>query len=209
MQPRFRHLLTGAPVTMRENDGWAGFRSLTDAEIRTLARNLITQIRQRGPFLSLGEFVNRRVSSESSMNLAGALQTAIDRSNLNRDFSYSTFNNAGYPNPENLPTTSTGTNTPGWLSQADILTGLVPYMTPRSDTFIIRCIGEAKNSNGIVTATVRLEALVQRVPEWVDPQDDPATSIANLRSVTNRTFGRKFRLVSVRELSLNANKDPL
>lgn len=209
MQPRFRHLLTGAPVTMRENDGWAGFRSLTDAEIRTLARNLITQIRQRGPFLSLGEFVNRRVSSESSMNLAGAIQTAIDRSNLNRDFSYSTFNNAGYPNPENLPTTSTGTNTPGWLSQADILTGLAPYMTPRSDTFIIRSIGEAKNSNGIVTATVRLEALVQRVPEWVDPQDDPATSIANLRSVTNRTFGRKFRLVSVRELSLNANKDPL
>ena len=209
MQSRFRHLQPGGPVVMRENDGWAGFRSLTDAEIRTLARHIITEVRLRGPFLSLGEFVNRRVSSERNMNLAGALQSAIDRSGLNRSFMYSNFLTDGYPNPENLPTTSTGTNTPGWLSQADVLHGLAPFITPRSDTFVIRTLGEAQNAEGMVTATVRLEAVVQRVPQWIDPNDDAATAVADLRSTTNRVFGRKFVVLSVRELTLNANKEPV
>ena len=208
LQSRFRHTQPGGPVSMRENDGWSGFRTLTDAEIRTLARNIITEVRLRGPFLSLGEFVNRRISSDRNMNLTGALQSAIDRAGLNRAFTYSTFDTGRYPNPENLPTASTGMNTPGWLSQADLLQGLAPFITPRSDTFLIRSLGEAKNAEGVVTATVRLEATMQRVPDWIDPTDDAATAVADLRSPLNRAFGRKFRVLAVRELVLNSNQQP-
>ena len=208
-QSRFRHILSGAPTNMAENDPWSGFRTLSDSDVKLLAKNLVAEIRQRGPFLSLGEFVNRRVSSERNMNLSGAIQSAIDKSNLNRGASYAPFNTSLYPNPENLPSPNTGTNTPGWLSQADVLHGLAPCITVRSDTFIIRSLGEAKSPDGRVLATARLEAVVQRVPDWVDATDDAALPVADLQSATNRTFGRRFMVVSLREISLDPDGDPI
>jgi hypothetical protein len=208
-QSRFRHILSSAPANMAENDPWSGFRTLSDADVKLLAKNLVQEIKLRGPFLSLGEFVNRRVSSDRNMNLSGAIQSAIDKSNLNRGASYSTFNTSLYPNPENLPNANTGTNTPGWLSQADVLHGLAPCMTVRSDTFIIRSLGEAKSADGRVLATVRLEAVVQRVPDWVDNTDDAAAPITELKSTANRSFGRRFTVVSLREISLDPDGDPI
>ena len=200
IQSRFRHIITNSPVSMAENDPWSGFRTLTDPEIRLLAKNLVVEIKLRGPFLSLGEFINRRISNERTMNLAGALQTAIDKSNLNKKFRYSNFDTTAYPNKENLTNPNTGTNTPGWLSQADILNGLAPYITPRSDTFTIRTLGEARNAKGEVINSVWLEAVVQRVPDWVDPVDSSATAIADLTSQVNKDFGRRFQVVSIREI---------
>jgi hypothetical protein len=214
-QSRFRHILSSSPTNMAENDPWSGFRTLSDADVKTLARNLVEEIKLRGPFLSLGEFVNRRVSSESNMNLAGAIQSAIDKSKLNQAASYSSFNTDVYPHKENLTNKhtgvgpNTGTNTPGWLTQADVLHGLAPSMTVRSDTFIIRSLGEAKSPDGRVLATVRLEAVVQRVPDWVDSTDDASLPVAQLQSATNRTFGRRFSVVSLREITLNPDGDPI
>ncbi|MEI7910364.1 MAG: hypothetical protein WCK77_12065 [Verrucomicrobiota bacterium] len=199
---RFRYILTGDPVKMKENDPWCGFRSLSDVELKLLAKNLVEEIKLRGPFLSLGEFVNRRVVTDRTMGLAGAIQTAIDKSNLNRNFAYSPFSPDQYPNPENIPSTyrNTGPNTPGWLTQADVLNGLAPFIAPRSDTFIVRALGQATDAAGKVTASVYLEAVVQRVPDWLDPTDDNSTAIADLKSIPNKTFGRRFKLISVREI---------
>lgn len=200
-QSRFRHILSGTPYNMAENDPWSGFRTLTDAEVRTLAKNLVAEIKLRGPFLSLGEFVNRRVSSDRTLGLVGALQAAIDKSDLNKKFRYSAFDTTPYPNRENIPSPpNTGVNTPGWLSQADVLHGLAPYISARSDTFVIRSLGEARDSRGVVINTVRLEAVVQRVPDWVDPVDELHTAVADLKSEANKTFGRRFQVVAVREI---------
>lgn len=200
-QSRFRHILTSSPYNMAENDPWSGFRTLTDSEIKTLAKNLVVEVKKRGPFLSLGEFVNRRVTNDRALNVTGALQTAIDKSDLNKKFRYSSFDTSAYPNRENIPSPpNTGTNTPGWLSQADVLHGLAPYITPRSDTFVIRSQGEARDSNGEVTATVMLEAVVQRVPDWVDPVDDKTTAVADLKSTINKDFGRRYQIVTIREI---------
>lgn len=208
-QSRFSNIITSAPVNMTENNPWSGFRSLTDAEIKTLAKNIVAEIKLRGPFLSLGEFVNRRVSTDRNMNTAGAIQSAIDASGFNRKFTYGSFDKSLFPNPENILTPNTGTNTPGWLSQADVLTALAPSITPRSDTFIIRTLGEAKDSAGKVIATARLEAVVQRVPDWIDPTDDAALPVSELSSSQNKTFGRRFEVISVREIVGSSNGNPI
>lgn len=209
-QSRFRHILTGAPANMAEDDPWSGFRTLSDSDVKLLAKNIVEEIKLRGPFLSLGEFVNRRVSAERAMNVSGAIQSAIDKSGFNKKYSYASFDTKVYPNPENLPAPNTGTNTPGWLTQADVLHGLAPCMTARSDTFIVRSMGEARSPDGnTVLATVRLEAVVQRVPDWVDPVDDAALPVAELTSPANKNFGRRFQVVSIRELATNATGDPV
>jgi len=64
---------------------WEGYRSLNDAEIATLAKEITKEVRIRGPFLSLADFINRGIGAESdTLNLKGALQAAIDRTAVNQ-----------------------------------------------------------------------------------------------------------------------------
>ena len=62
-------------------------------------------------------------------------------------------------------------------------------------------LGEARDSAGNVTARAWCEAVVQRVPEYLDEVDAPETAYAGLTSEANKTYGRKMRLVSFRWLS--------
>jgi hypothetical protein len=184
-----------------ENNPWLGFRSLTDTQVEELARKLVLQVRKRGPFLSLGEFVNRRIEN-SNLGLKGAVQAAIDEAGFNSASLYDTFDTTGFPSEgkSNISPNNTGVGIPGYLTQADVLQSIAPVMTVRSDTFTIRGYGEAKDSSGKVLVTSWCEAVVQRTPEFVDASDSPHTAIAGLNQ-TNQTFGRKFTLVSFRYLA--------
>lgn len=72
-----------------ETSEYTGFRSLTDAQIDELAERIVEQVRARGPFLSLAEFINRQLlitnddPALDELALAGAVQTAIN--NLSTD----------------------------------------------------------------------------------------------------------------------------
>ena len=200
-QSRFRHIFEEAPLAMQENDTWSGFRSLNDDQIEELAGQIVEEVRNRGPFLSLGEFVNRQVTRNRINGGAGVIQSAIDATSLNDSARQARFNRNLFPNPENIVDPDTGTNLPGWLSQADVLTPLAPYLAARSDTFVIRSLGEARDEGGRLLARVRLEAVVQRVPEFLNPGDEPETRIDELDKEENRRFGRRFRLVACREIS--------
>jgi hypothetical protein len=191
--PRFRYP-SGKP-----DDNWNGFRTLDDAQIRTLAENLVEEIRKRGPFLSLGEFVNRRIE-DSELGRSGAIQAAIDADALNDPAKQASFTTAKYPSEAQANiVTDTGVGIPGYLTQADVLQSLAPVITCRSDTFTIRGYGEAKNSSGKVIARSWCEAVVQRMPEFVDPVDAPDTAMASLSPV-NETFGRRFEIISFRRI---------
>jgi hypothetical protein len=191
--PRFRHP-TGKP-----DDNWNGFRTLTDAQVRTLAENLVKEVRARGPFLSLGEFVNRRVE-DSELGRNGAIQAAINAGQLNKSSEQATFSTAQYPKEgqDNI-IPDTGVGIPGYLTQADVLQSLAPVITCRSDTFTIRGYGEAKDASGKVIARSWCEAVVQRTPEFVDPSDSADTVLAAVSPV-NQVFGRRFELISFRRV---------
>ena len=208
---------------------FTGFRSLTDAQIATLATEIVKQIKARGPFLSLSQFINRNLTAAAApgdavadTGLSGALQQAIDRAGLN------TFLNSGsalpaatgssasgYPDEAFLPTgassgLSSFTGVPGWLNQADLLQCLAPVLSARSDTFVIRAYGEALDpvnspaapATPVVKARAWCEAVVQRLPDYVDATQRP-TLHPSLANTQNQNFGRRFRIISFRWLSPN------
>jgi hypothetical protein len=92
---------------------------------------------------------------------------------------------------------------PGWLTQADILQVLGPLISVRSDTFKIRSYGEALDpTTGKVIARAWCEAVVQRLPEYVDSSNLPTDRDTALNPI-NRVFGRRFELVTMRWLNAN------
>jgi hypothetical protein len=191
--PRFRH-----PSGISD-DNWNGFRSLGDGQIRTLAENLVKEIRSRGPFLSLAEFVNRRIE-DSELGRSGAIQAAIDAGKINEQAKQSSFTTDKYPTEsQGNIIKDTGVGIPGYLTQADVLHSLAPVITCRSDTFTVRGYGEARDAAGKVIARSWCEAVVQRMPAFVDPSDTADTAVASLSPV-NQAFGRRFEIISFRRL---------
>lgn len=200
-------------ATNHKSAYWLGPREYTDAELQTLAENIVKQVRLRGPFLSMAEFVNRRLGPASDpMSQRGALQQAIDDSDLNLDIaedasagfeiSQDQVMNYKYANPA-AGAGRSEQGAPGYLTQADLLNVLGNAATARSDTFVIRGCGEAHDASGKVIATATCEAVVQRFPEWIDPADAAETAQTALSSTANQTFGRRFLITSFRWLSSN------
>lgn len=92
------------------------------------------------------------------------------------------------------------TGIPGWLTQADVLQVIGPSLNSRSDTFRIRAYGETLDATGNTVAKAWCEAIVQRVPSYVDPANPPSAR-GNDLSPANKTYGRRFQMVSFRWLS--------
>jgi hypothetical protein len=199
-----------------DNDAsYSGYRGLTDAQVRTLAEAIVKQVRLRGPFVSLGQFVNRALVSVAAdgngLGISGALQAAIDQSGTN-SLSGGSLTDSGDRShyndwgtiPADGPVNAVGqrsSNIPGWLSQADILQAIGPVIAARSDTFVIRAYGDAKNPlTGEITARAWCEATVQRMPEFYDSSQPSWAAPASL-NVTNKLFGRRFHCISFRWLT--------
>lgn len=206
------------PASESEADGatpsdgyWLGPREYSDGDLEVLAGKIVEQVRERGPFLSMSDFVNRQLGSMSNdLAQCGALQQAIDESGLNNrlagdanagfEIGQSQVGNYRYANPR-AGAGSSYQGAPGYLSQADILAVLGNAATARSDTFTIRAYGDSQDAAGKVLATAMCEAVVQRMPDYVDGADPAETAPANLNSPTNKSFGRRFNVVSFRWLS--------
>ena len=76
-------------ATSDGQERWQGHRRLTPNQILTLAANVVDEVKARGPFQSVAEFVNRQLVSDPLTGNSGALQTAIENSALNTDFGLS------------------------------------------------------------------------------------------------------------------------
>lgn len=197
---------------------FSGYVALTEEQIDALAEEIVKEIRLRGPFLSLSEFVNRRLTSDKDLAIAGTIQKALD--NL-ADLGVNTRNPFNEIQSEaheitSLPPGDTNYKfeeaalgssafgVPGWIRQADILTPLAPIITARDDTFTIRAYGDVRNPNtNEIIAKAWCEAVVKRSSEYLDPSDlnTVAPHSAEMTSETNKKYGRKYNMISFRWLN--------
>jgi hypothetical protein len=199
---------TGSSATRRE--AWTGQRMLDRGEVRKLAEAIVGEVRLRGPFLSLSDFVNRRLKNDETGRM-GALEAALNKSGVNASFTsdYPLNNREKLPDYLHIdnikdPTRLEQTSKPdssawgalGFVTQADLLQALGPVLAPRSDTFIVRSYGNALDKDGKVIAEAWCEAVVQRTPEPLSPDEsgiNPDTSLPV-------DFGRRFEVKRFRWL---------
>ncbi len=193
--------VTGAPMETNSLDKnyWIGFRKLKPKEVRELAKAIVDEIRKRGPFLTMGEFVNRKLKT-GELGERGTLQAALDATvnkDLDPDFQ-------GPATHRSLPRGSNqGAGFPGQSLQGDVLQALSPFMTVRSDSFTIRAYGESREAgSGRILARAWCEAVVQRYPDPVPNPSGTSQALAELIRPSS-VHGRLFRLVSFRWLSNN------
>lgn len=191
---------------------WAGYRELTELEIGKLAQAIVAEVKLRGPFVSLADFVNRRLAGDETGRM-GALQAAIEKAGLNSTLTneYPLNNKVALPDyshPDHLPDAtrleqtlkpaSKAWGAPAYLIQADVLQVLGPVLTARSDTFVIRAYGDAVDAAGRIQTRAWCEAVVQRTPQPLDPDE----SGLNPRLAGQAgDFGRRFTITSFRWLS--------
>ena len=193
---------------------WSDLRTLSDSQIKSLAQNMVKEVKKRGPFLNMSDFVNRRLQS-GEMGVKGALQAAIDESSINSTFDELSdmviAPKGSYPN-QDAAKGSVYTAAPGYLIQSDVLAVLGNILTTRDDTFTVRAYGELTNREGIVLSRAWCEAVVQRGINYVDPVNSPETPARQVNmksgaaedtelSAVNKAFGRRFNIVSFRWLS--------
>ncbi|WP_269523583.1 hypothetical protein [Coraliomargarita parva] len=192
-----------------------GYRKLSDAELTDLANAIVQEVKDRGPFLSMADFINRRPNSDTTeYQRRGALQAALDQTinqNISDELAAPAVNlDASIYSQavDNSGSDSQATGYPGYVLQGDILQALAPLMTARSDTFVIRAYGSSDNITGS-SNEAWCEAVVQRVPDMVGTGNDLsnysmvelAAETASLSNTVNQKFGRSFRIVAFRWLS--------
>lgn len=222
-------LPTGDPVqagaisadTNAPESQWLTARMLSEDEIGQLAQAMVREVKRRGPFLSLSEFINRRLLTADDLDLdlavKGALQAALDFEgseggeisavSINAPFrepqrNLASENLSGFASkfPEALQGPVAYGSTP-YVDQADVLRHVGSALTPRGDTFVIRSYGDKADAEGRVIARAWCEAIVQRTPDYLDQKEDENYLPQNrLTSETNRRFGRKFEIISFRWL---------
>ncbi len=201
----------GADATADE--AWSGQRALSHEEIRKLAVAIVAEVRKRGPFLSMSDFVNRRLADDETGRM-GALEAALLQSGINASFERTwRLDNGGplpdYRHPDNIKDStrieqtlmpdSNAWGALGFVTQADLLQSLGPVLTARSDTFVVRAYGNALDEQGKILSEAWCEAVVQRTPEPLYP--DPHGLNPDLERDID--FGRRFIIKRFRWLGRN------
>ncbi len=93
--PRFTRPTSGVDP----NEAFEGYRTLSEEQIAQLAHNIVAEVRKRGPFVSMADFINRRLVDNPMNNdsnpltgpgnehehFKGTLQAAIDGTVLSSD----------------------------------------------------------------------------------------------------------------------------
>lgn len=193
----------------------AGLHITHRESLRRLAAAIVAEIKRRGPFLSMADFINRRLISDKSsvdgdyMGLMGTLDAAIHRvSQEEGQLNHQLIFGSNDPHGTSLPdTTSTdlersyavpqGTNESAlegfasYLMQGDILANIGSSLTVRSDTFTIHGYGRTEDPlTGQMISEARCELVVQRVAEPVQAGDSIVRPTGD--------FGRRFEIIDFR-----------
>ena len=203
-------------IPSEDNDDiFAGYRRLSDDDLRRLSQEITANIRERGTALHLGQFVNRDPESDLIVQQKmSVLDEAIEETNLAVQGDLRTRTTEDQPSLRVRPelqaaqaqlevanlVEETRAGLPGYFKQQDILRPLAPIMTTRGDTFVIRAYGESIHPiSGEQEARALCEVIIQRVPDYVDDTIE-SWEIPELGTI-NEKFGRKFKVIQFRWLA--------
>ena len=191
---------TGAPL--QKEYYRPGVRLLTGAQRDSLAAAIVADIvakqKDSGPFRTMEQFL-----APSNAPQFGGPDLFAGKSLLEDAITKATpaINVSTAVTAAITPTEAIDSNASSFLTQADIMTTLAPFLAPRSDTFLVRSYGDTVNAMvGTTESRAWCEALVQRLPEFVDSTQDPEIDFSALNA-TNGLFGRKFKIISFRWLN--------
>ncbi len=225
-------VMTAGTIAEKNQNSFKGYRFLTMDQLDSIATAIVAEVKNRGPFVCLADFVNRALVDNPATPLdersVGALARALDATQQslaakrpNGAFSSTAADFEVIP-PMAIPglkmpglatTAATQVNLlaqglPGWVTQADVLQTLGPVLTARSDTFVIRTYGDvvdpvnSTSANPQVQSRAWCEAVVQRLPDYVDATsaNQEAWQSPDSVNLTNKTFGRRFKIISFKWL---------
>lgn len=160
-----------------------GIVMLTDAQILTLATQIVSKIRLHNqvkgtgkPFVSIEDFLDSDI-----------LKAAIGAAKIN---------------PGGIIA-----NSPSYLSQATIMNAIASYISARSDTFVIRAYGDAvepSDPNQLEEPEVWSRAYCEAIVQRVHAKHATDKGSGGVMMPTNNVageFGRQFKVVAFRWLS--------
>jgi hypothetical protein len=152
-------------------------RTLTTTELDALASQL-TALRFRAAYPEVGKAAFAPFSSVGQWARSGVLQEAIDAAAINQGRAAEAVDR---------------------VDQADLLALLAPILVVRSDTFLLRAYGEVRDPfRDQALGEAWCEAVLQRVPDHVDPADAPWEAAVR---PDNLLLGRRFVVTSFRWLT--------
>ncbi|MGF1530806.1 MAG: hypothetical protein ACFCU4_05555 [Puniceicoccaceae bacterium] len=186
-----------------------GFRALEgddpqdirDDQIRHLAWHIVEGIKEFGranqrPIRSIAEFLDLGIIQDAIEKVGVATVTPemiarrLGPTRPINEFSIPAPPIGDYPNNQH----------PTALKQADVAAQISPFLSHRSDVFVIRAYGESLDPNtGLVAARALIEARVQRLVDPIDPVANPNPNA----KISGDRLGRKFKLISFRWIDPN------
>jgi hypothetical protein len=181
--------------------------SFGEEKIKNLSEKLTDLMGKRyKPFFSIGEFVNRTIVEDPvQCSREGDLQRAIDDSKLNAVFEkhYINFSKNISSYDDASASGFLEENLPNVINQADILQTISHFLCTRGDTFLVRAVGHHVDSRGKVIERAYCEAIVQRVPEYVNKNENTPDDGPESLSKINKKFGRRYKIILFRWLDDN------
>lgn len=180
---------------------WCDFN---ENDINNLSHEIVDRLISRHvPYLSMSNFINREISDDDVVCARhGILQDVLDDiSYERREYHYIDCDKKLLNYDDNSASGFLEEGLPCFVEQADIIQSISHFMTLRGDTFLVRCYGDSVDGHGNIKAHVYCEAVVQRMPEFIDHIANSSNDNVDALSEVNDRFGRRFNVILFRWLN--------
>jgi hypothetical protein len=163
-----------------------GTRHFDTEQIDALARQIVERLKaQAAPFHSLEAFLSPTPEGAASLLEQAIAAVFTENGRQQWDHAWETKQVRG----DQAERIDIDYLSPGFLTQADLMTAIGPMLAPRSDTFTIRARAICLSPTGDEISSATLEATLQRSPTPIDASADSGPT------------ARKFKRLSTRWLS--------